>query len=100
MKQNVRILITLLVVLGLSMGGVYAALEEGNATLGGVNGYIVIPSAQPVSSGENASVTTGYSAIFALPDGFAHIPFIQFGFAKGFRDRSCRRYRRESGCVA
>ena len=84
MKSNVRITITLLVLLSLSTGSLFAAMEEGNATLGGVNGYIVIPSAQPVSSGENASVTTGYSAIFALPDGFAHIPFIQFGFGGDF----------------
>ncbi|MGE0075072.1 MAG: hypothetical protein AB7S52_07575 [Sphaerochaetaceae bacterium] len=84
MKQIVRLIATLLVLLVMSTSSLFAAMEEGNSTLGGVNGYIVIPSAQPVSSGENASVTTGYSAIFALPDGFAHIPFIQFGFGRDF----------------
>lgn len=84
MKQIVQLVVALLVLLVISTGSAFAAIEEGNSTLGGVNGYIVIPSAQPVTSGENASVTTGYSAIFALPDGFVHIPFIQFGFGKDF----------------
>ena len=68
----------------LSIQPVFSSMGEGNTTLGGVNGYIVIPSAMPVTSGEHATITTGYSAIFDIPDGFAHIPFIQFGFAQHF----------------
>lgn len=60
------------------------AIPEGNTTLGGVNGYVVIPSALPVDSNRGASITTGYQALLNLPTTFAHIPYIQFGFAKNF----------------
>lgn len=51
-----------------------------NTTLSGVNGYVVIPSAEPVPSGKGPSVTTGYSGIFSSK-GFTNIPFVQMGFS-------------------
>ncbi|MFA6784412.1 MAG: hypothetical protein WCR13_05900 [Sphaerochaeta sp.] len=60
-----------------------SALEAGNTTLSGVNGYLVLPSAEPVSSGKSSTVTTGYSGIFSSSQ-FAHIPFIQIGFSNTY----------------
>lgn len=54
--------------------------SAGNTTLSGVNGYLVIPSAEPVPSGKGPSVTTGYSGIFSS-NGFTNIPYIQMGFS-------------------
>lgn len=51
-----------------------------NTTLSGVNGYVVIPSAEPVPSGKGPSVTTGYSGIFSSK-GFTNIPYVQMGFS-------------------
>ena len=61
-----------------------AAKVEGNNTLSGTTGYIVVPSAQVVDSSRNASVTTGYSAMFSSGNSFSHIPYFQLGFAKNF----------------
>ncbi|MFA7371440.1 MAG: hypothetical protein WCY78_05880, partial [Sphaerochaetaceae bacterium] len=61
-----------------------AALVEGNTTLGGVNGYVTLPKASVVDSDKTPSITTGYTGIFSLADGFAHIPFLQMGFARNF----------------
>ena len=52
----------------------------GNTTLSGVNGYLVIPSAEPAPSGKSTSVTTGYSGIISKK-GYANIPFVQLGFS-------------------
>jgi len=68
----------------LSMGTVGAAVVEGNTTLSGTNGYIVIPSAIPVDSSNGAAITTGYNALLKFPGDFSHIPFIQLGFAEDF----------------
>jgi hypothetical protein len=81
MKRTGILMLTMMVLIG----GVLGAAEiEGNTTLGGSNGYIVIPSAYPVTSGESAAITTGYHAVLALPGDFSHIPFIQFGFKEDF----------------
>ena len=72
-----RILVFLLI--GMSFAPLFAG-EAGNTTLSGVNGYLVIPSAEPVYSGKTSSVTTGYSGIFSSSQ-FAHIPFLQVGFS-------------------
>jgi len=52
----------------------------GNATVSGVNGYLVLPSAEPAPAGKGTSITTGYSGIFSA-DVYAHVPFIQMGFS-------------------
>lgn len=70
----------LLFLLFLALVSPIAAEGAGNTTLSGVNGYLVIPSAEPVSSGKSPSITTGYSGIFSVT-GFAHIPFVQMGFS-------------------
>jgi hypothetical protein len=57
---------------------------EGNTTLGGVNGYVVLPSALPFSSDGGPALATGYQAIWEFPSTFAHIPYIQFGFLEDF----------------
>jgi hypothetical protein len=77
------ILIVLLVLIS-AIGTLGATDIEGNTTLSGSNGYIVIPSAYPVTSGESAAITTGYHAVLAFPKDFSHIPFIQFGFKEDF----------------
>ena len=59
------------------------AATAGNATLGGVNGYLVIPSAEPVYSGNEATVATGYSAIVSSGK-FANIPYFQMGFSGNY----------------
>ena len=59
-------------------------MQEGSTTLGGVNGYVTLPKATVVDSDKNPSITTGYTAIFSIADGFAHIPFVLVGFAKNF----------------
>jgi len=79
--QKSMVMITLMALLLLPAYSLVASDTSGNTTLGGVNGYIAIPSAEPVFSGENATVTTGYSAIFNTTS-FAHIPFLQIGFAQ------------------
>lgn len=84
MNRFIRTTIIAMTVLLIFIPMLSAETGEGNTTLGGVNGYLVIPSALPVVSTQNATITTGYSAIFDIPDGFAHIPFIQFGFATDF----------------
>lgn len=85
MKRNYKIvLVTLLCLVFASVGNSYADSLEGNTTLGGTNGYIVIPSAYPVDSNNGPVITSGYQAILEFPSSFAHIPFIQFGFAKDF----------------
>lgn len=61
-----------------------SAPYEANASLAGSTGYIVLPSAFVATRANDTVITTGYSAIFNLPKGFAHIPYIQFGFAKNF----------------
>lgn len=63
----------------------FATPIENSSTIAGVNGYIVIPSALPSESSSNrTAITTGYSAIFDIPSGFAHVPFIQVAFKKNF----------------
>lgn len=56
------------------------AAVAGNTTLSGVNGYLVIPSAEPPPSEKGTSITTGYSGILSTR-GYANIPFIQLGFS-------------------
>ncbi len=80
-RPNMMVLLTIIILL-LANANIFSSSVGGNTTLGGVNGYIVIPSAEPVYSSKDSTVTTGYSAIFSGK--FAHIPFIQFGFAKDF----------------
>ena len=80
MTRRTRLTVLSMMIIVCAIPVLFGVGEEGNTTLGGVNGYIVVPSALPVTSGDKATITTGYSAIFDLPDGFAHIPFIQFGF--------------------
>lgn len=80
MRRN---LILLLIVIG-CVGPLFGQSLEGNSTLSGVNGYIVIPSAIPINSDKNPTITTGYSAIFDFQKGFAHIPYLQVGFKKAF----------------
>lgn len=80
-KSKFLLVITLLV---FSLTTISGALKEGNATLGGVNGYVTLPKASVVDSDKTPSITTGYTAIFSIADGFAHIPFVQMGFAKNF----------------
>jgi len=77
-----RYLMIIVLVGMLIVSNVFGAAGDGNTTLGGVNGYIVIPSADPVYSADNATVATGYSALFS--SSFAHVPFIQIGFAENF----------------
>lgn len=85
MKKKISSFGLILVLLVLPVGLLFSAVQEGNTTIGGVNGYITLPSALPVdSSSGHPTITTGYTAIFSLQDGFAHIPFIQFGFASDF----------------
>ena len=56
--------------------------DEGNATIGGVNGYIVIPSAEPAWSSNDSMVTVGYSA--NLSNSFSHLPYLQLGLNNNF----------------
>lgn len=56
--------------------------DAGNATISGSNGYIVIPSAETAWSGKHTTITTGYSGIFT--GSYAHVPYIQMGFASNF----------------
>lgn len=56
------------------------AAHAGNNTLSGVNGYLVIPSAEPTPSGKGTSIATGYSGIISSK-GYANIPFVQLGFS-------------------
>ena len=56
------------------------SIPMGNTTISGVNGYLVIPSAEPAPAGKGTSITTGYSGIFAAGT-YAHVPFIQAGFS-------------------
>ncbi|MFA7672055.1 MAG: hypothetical protein WCY53_07375 [Sphaerochaetaceae bacterium] len=81
MKKPYTFILILLVIVSFNLFG---AGFESNTTLSGINGYVVVPSALPAASGKDTSITTGYSAIFTLPSGFAHIPYIQFGFANNF----------------
>lgn len=68
----------------MSSAPLLAARGDGsNTTLGGTNGYIVLPSAEPVYSFREATVTTGYNAIFTAGS-FAHIPYFLVGFSKNF----------------
>lgn len=71
MKRSILLPIVLIIVL---------SSLAANTTLSGVNGYLVIPSAEPVASGKSPSVTTGYSGIFSSK-GFTNIPFVQLGFS-------------------
>jgi hypothetical protein len=80
-KTNSIILVTILVSL-LVPGSIFAA-AAGNATLGGVNGYLIIPSAEPVYSSNETSINTGYSAIISSGT-FANIPYLQIGFSHDF----------------
>ncbi|MBI9094972.1 MAG: hypothetical protein JEY71_08840 [Sphaerochaeta sp.] len=64
----------------LSFGKDVGIIPAGNTTVSGVNGYIVIPSAEPVPGGKGTSITTGYSGIFST-DVYAHVPFVQLGFS-------------------
>lgn len=57
-----------------------ASIPAGNTTVSGVNGYLVIPSAEPTPSGNGTSITTGYSGIIST-NGYANIPFVQLGFS-------------------
>ncbi len=70
--------ILLALVLGIVLSPLVAV--AGNTTLSGVNGYLVIPSAEPAPSGKSTSITTGYSGILSSR-GYANIPFIQLGFS-------------------
>jgi hypothetical protein len=65
---------------GLSPSKEVVIIPGGNTTVSGVNGYIVIPSAEPVPGGKGTSISTGYSGIFST-DVYAHIPFVQLGFS-------------------
>ena len=56
------------------------SFPAGNTTVSGVNGYLVLPSAEPAPSGNGTSITTGYSGIFSR-DVYAHVPFVQLGFS-------------------
>ncbi|MDD3790083.1 MAG: hypothetical protein ACOXZ2_01165 [Sphaerochaetaceae bacterium] len=80
-KSKFLLVITLLVI---SIATLSGAMQEGSTTLGGVNGYVTLPKATVVDSDKNPSITTGYTAIFSIADGFAHIPFVLVGFAKNF----------------
>jgi hypothetical protein len=82
MKRPIMMVLLTIIILLIANTYVFSSSVGGNTTLGGVNGYIVIPSAEPVYSSKDSTVTTGYSAIFSGK--FAHVPFIQFGFAKDF----------------
>lgn len=55
-------------------------IPAGNTTVSGVNGYIVLPSAEPAPSKGGISMATGYSAMFSS-NVYAHIPFVQMGFS-------------------
>ncbi|MCF7941854.1 MAG: hypothetical protein K9M84_09595 [Spirochaetia bacterium] len=53
---------------------------SGNNTIQGVNGYIVVPSAEPAWNGSDTTVTTGYSAMFG--GSVSHMPYLQIGLDK------------------
>ena len=74
MKRSILLLLLLGMVLSPFV------LLAGNTTLSGVNGYLVIPSAEPAPSGKSTSITTGYSGIISK-NGYANIPFVQLGFS-------------------
>ena len=74
MKRSVLLLLLLSMLLA------PFSLLAGNTTLSGVNGYLVIPSAEPALAGNTTSITTGYSGIISSK-GYANIPFVQLGFA-------------------
>jgi hypothetical protein len=63
---------------------IVASASTGSATLSGTSGYVVIPSAIPITSQQKTSFSTGYTAMFSATNSFSHIPFIQMGFAKNF----------------
>ena len=81
-KLTARIILTVLFIAVLTP--VFSAAIEGNSTLSGTTGYIVVPSARVVDSSRNAVVTTGYSAMFSTGGQFSHIPYFQIGFAEDF----------------
>lgn len=56
--------------------------SSANASLGGSNGYIVVPSAEPAFGGRGTAVTAGYSAIFS--GSVTHLPYLQLGFEDDF----------------
>lgn len=85
MKVEGRWTICTILLLIIMTASLFATTGEGSATLGGVNGYVVLPSAIPVkSTQESASITTGYNAVLEFPLTFSHIPYIQFGFKEDF----------------
>jgi hypothetical protein len=83
MKKINGFILTAILIAFLIPASAFAA-AAGNATLGGVNGYLVIPSAEPVYSGNEATVATGYSAIVSTSGTFANIPYLQLGFSKNY----------------
>lgn len=87
MKSYLKILILVLSVTAFPVSGIslldgMVSLDEGNATIHGVNGYIVIPSAEPAWSDNEAMVTVGYSA--NLAGSFSHLPYLQLGLNNSF----------------
>lgn len=83
-SNSKKTIITIICMLFITVGFGFADSPEGNNTLGGINGYNVIPSAYPVDSDNGAVISSGYQAILEFPSEFAHIPYLQFGFAKDF----------------
>ena len=82
MKKGIIALLLIVV----SLTTLTGATHIGNATLGGVTGYIVLPSALPVASGHNPTITTGYSTVFNVYKDFdfSHIPYLQVGLKEDF----------------
>lgn len=74
--------IVCMVLLVCTAGSLFAEEMQGNTTISGVNGYIMVPSAEPAWAGEDLVVSTGYSLNFE--SSLSHIPYIQFAFEDDF----------------
>ncbi len=62
--------------------GALGEIEDGNTTIQGINGYLVIPSAEPAWGGNDLTITTGYSVSFS--GSLNHLPYVQVGFNHDF----------------
>jgi len=82
-RKHSNVLVCIVLVFAV-VAPLFAVNVEGNSTLSGLSGYVVVPSAQVVDSSRNATVTTGYSAMLSSGAQFSHIPFVQLGFKDQF----------------
>jgi hypothetical protein len=79
----------ILLLIGIASGALLFSQSQGESvessfTLSGSSGYITLPSASIATSYQSPALVTGYSAIYDLSRGFAHIPFVQLALKNRF----------------